>query len=758
MNDVVRRALLTKLLFVTAALVLYGSLFPFEFAWPSNAPLNQLFSFSFVDGRSLGDTVGNIVIFVPIGFLGAVLFDGSVSYFKRLAGLFLGGLLLAGVAQFLQLFVPSRDPAFADIVWNMVGLTLGIAGVRMLSANKFLAYFPSGLPSFPVALVVLWVLAEFIPLIPSIDFQQFKDSLKHFFFGGGVSIGRVLLSGASVLLLAESLVQVLGMRRTQLWLIPILIVGVFLKVIVVAVLLDASITLGWVVGALAWLIMVRSRVKDRLSLSALFLLAALIIGALEPFRFSSEAGRLHLLPFSSFLEGAMLANTRELLTKLFLFSGLLWLAQGRVKGLTSITVGLACIVFTLELSQTYVEGRTASVDDALLVLLAGLMVAQWNRLIGKTDGVDQATVAFSAHDAVRAERSPGVAMPSQTIGLRAIYLAGTLLAALLIGVSILLILRLPGLPYNVRELFLEDGLFHTTLFGLALLWIGIGGYWAGHFAARISLPVLFLPLTGLLAGTVSLALLSSSVTKESISDIAGSTNLYWFVMNKGIWGEWAQGVFPFFGSMIVSFFERIVRYAALYGPLVGMLGFIVALRLRFSGRSRTDVGGHWALSATMGLLVWLVFCKVIAFDWSSTDNLNELVAPPGTFGLGGGGYLYLLVLLLAVNATLLAVLGRGFGGLVFSLAFTVLAIPLGWLLLQQGLHPAVEKYGMIFSGVQFLLGPDRRSILADDELFLRWAFVYLAGLAAIAVGLWLGKGLLGGEGRGHRASRVGRSA
>ena len=745
MTEVVRRTLLAKLLFLTAALVLYGSLFPFEFAWPLDASINQLFSFSIVDGRSPGDTVGNIVLFIPIGFLGAMLSMESAGYLKRLAMLFVGGLLLAGAAQVLQLFVPSRDPSFADIVWNMVGLTLGIAVLRVLSANKFLAHFPSGLPSFPLALVMLWVLAEFIPLIPSIDFQQFKDSLKHFFFGGGLSIGRILLSGASVLLLAEALVRVLGMCRTQLWLIPILITAVFLKVIVVAVYLDASVTLGWVVGALVWLIMVWSRVKDRLSLSALFLLVSLIIGALEPFRFSFEPSRLHLLPFSSFLEGAMLANTRELLTKFFLFSGLLWLAQSRVKNLTSITIGLACIVFALELSQIYVEGRTASIDDALLVLFAGLVVAQWDRLMGEADSVNRATAVFSTREVVRTESGSRIAESSEKTIPRAIYFAATLLAAVLIGVAVLLVLRLPGLPYNVRELFLGDGLFHTTLFGLALLWIGIGAYWAGHFVAGRSLPVLVLPSAGLLAGIVSLVLLGSSVTNESISDIAGSTNLYWFVTNKGILGEWAQHVFPFFGSDIVSFFERIVRYAALYGPLVGILGFFVALRVKFSGGSPADAKGFWVSSATIGLLVWLFLCKLIAFDWSSTDNLNELVAPPGAFGLGGGGYLYLLVLLLAMNATLLSALGRGFGKLMLALIFTLLAVPLGWVLLQQGLHPAVEKYGMIFSGVQFLLGPDRQSVLTDGELFLRWAFVYLAGLATMTVGLWLGKGLLGGE-------------
>ena len=758
MTEVVRRALLTKLLFLTTALVLYGSLFPFEFAWPSDASINRLFSFSIVDGRSPGDIVSNIVLFIPIGFLGAVLSAQSAGYLKRLAALFVGGLLLAGGAQVLQLFVPLRDPTLSDIVWNMVGLTLGIAGLRALSASRFLAHFPSGLPSFPLALVMLWVLAEFIPLIPSIDFQQFKDSLKHFFFGGGLSIGQVMLSGASILLLAEALDRVLGTRRTQLWLIPILITGVFLKIIVVAVYLDASVTLGWVVGALVWLIMVWSGVKDRLGLSALFLLVAIIIGALEPFRFSFEPSRLHLLPFGSFLEGGMLANTRELLTKFFLFSGLLWLAQSRVKDLTSIIIGLACIVFALELSQTYVEGRTASIDDALLVLFAGLVVAQWDRLMGEADDVDRATAVFSTRELVRTEPGPRVAVSSEKIGPRAIYFAGTLLVAVLIGVSVLWVLRLPGLPYNVRELFLEDGLFHTAFFGAVVIWIGVGAYFVGYFAARSSLPIFVFPVAGLFTGIVSLMLLEASVTGESIRDIIGSPVLYKDLVNNQEWGGPLHKLLLRFSPAAITSLEQTARYAALYGPLVGILGFVVAVKLKLNlGLSSIYGSPFWALSAVISLGAWLFFCKLLVIDWAATDNLTELLAPPDFLGLGGWTYLYSLVLLLAVNAVSYLKTGQKRRRLVLPTTFTFLGIPLGWLLLQQGLHPAVEKYGMTFSGVQFLLGPDRQSALADGELFLRWAFVYLAGLTTIAVGLWLGKGLLGGEGRGHAGSRIGRS-
>ena len=43
---------------------------------------------------------------------------------------------------------------------------------------------------------------------------------------------------------------------------------------------------------------------------------------------------------------------------------------------------------------------------------------------------------------------------------------------------------------------------------------------------------------------------------------------------------------------------------------------------------------------------------------------------------------------------------------------TVVAVPVGWVLLNLGLEAHVEQYGAVFSGAQFLLGPDRRNTLA----------------------------------------------
>jgi len=65
----------------------------------------------------------------------------------------------------------------------------------------------------------------------------------------------------------------------------------------------------------------------------------------------------------------------------------------------------------------------------------------------------------------------------------------------------------------------------------------------------------------------------------------------------------------------------------------------------------------------------------------------------------------------------------------------LVSLPAGWLLFKHGLNPAVEKYGQVFSGVDFLLGPDRVERLPDSVLMLRWFLVQSAVVVGLAVGI-----------------------
>lgn len=303
-----------------------------------------------------------------------------------------------------------------------------------------------------------------------------------------------------------------------------------------------------------------------------------------------------------------------------------------------------------------------------------------------------------------------------------------------ITAGIYTILRFPAMPYNMRELFLGDGsLIHIAVFSLAILWIGISGALIGSQIAKSKVPYLSMPALVALSGILSLLLLYGSVTSESISDIVGSSNVYWFVMNKNIWGDFGVKVFTYLDlPKAISLVERVVRYLALYSPVILCLIIFNATFVKSCSDRWFRALVHYVIYA----LPWFFLCKVIAFDFSSTDNLNELIARDGAFGIGGGGFLYLLLILISLNGTLLAWASRrkSVYWTLLLLVCTLLAIPAGWFLLKNGLVKDLVKYGTTYSGVDFLLGPDRKNLLSKSELFFRWSLVQTIIVMVLAYG------------------------
>jgi hypothetical protein len=72
-----------------------------------------------------------------------------------------------------------------------------------------------------------------------------------------------------------------------------------------------------------------------------------------------------------------------------------------------------------------------------------------------------------------------------------------------------------------------------------------------------------------------------------------------------------------------------------------------------------------------------------------------------------------------------------------AILFSVVAVPAGWYLLGLGLEQHVEKYGLVFSGTQFLLGPDRQRTLSETTLFARWVVLQVGVAVTLAAGAWI---------------------
>ena len=195
---------------------------------------------------------------------------------------------------------------------------------------------------------------------------------------------------------------------------------------------------------------------------------------------------------------------------------------------------------------------------------------------------------------------------------------------------------LPGFPRSLRGLLVDQGSFAACIaLAVAMLWFGAGGVIVGERACRSAVPWLALPAWTFVAGLVSLLLLRLAATEASLSAIVGDSKLYDMVSVHGAREHrWLAVLEVFPGRAVVDFVERAVRYVSLCGPLFIALGIAHVLILRaLRGRGA-------AALLILCAMPWLWLCKGIAFDWPATENLNQLIALPGPWGVGGGGYLY----------------------------------------------------------------------------------------------------------------------
>jgi hypothetical protein len=306
-----------------------------------------------------------------------------------------------------------------------------------------------------------------------------------------------------------------------------------------------------------------------------------------------------------------------------------------------------------------------------------------------------------------------------------------------LAIGIRLILQLPGLPSNVLELFLDNGgRLPLVIFAVALVWVGAGPALLAHWLTLSRRPYIVLPVGAVVASIVSRTLLKYSVTYESLDDILGSSNLFSQVTRKNMWGDfWRRAFLATNAPDVVEFVERRMRYIAIYSPLLVCLALAMVPIVRAT-RRRTAIGWPQVLGLAASAIAWLWVSKIIMFDWAATDNLTELIAEKDPWNLGGGLCLYLIVVLMATNVALL-IRAADRRTCLAAIVFSIIAIPIGWVLLGAGLEQHVEKYGLVFSGTQFLLGPDRQHTLSDAALLTRWAVVQAGGVAVMFIGAWI---------------------
>ena len=366
------------LLAIIVALILYVSLYPFQFGADGPTAMEVLRELSWARA-SRGDMLNNVLLYVPLGFCIALSVEPRFGRLSGIAAGLVGGALLSITMEIMQGSIATRVPSLTDLSLNAAGALAGAIGGsawHALGARMTPHANPVG-RSGAIALVVLvlWLIARLWPFVPDASLRQLKRAVRPLFTP---EIGWADLAAFFVgwLVVAQAVFHLARRQRS---------VDVFL-IVIAAVLVGRTFTAGNTLefaelAAIALLLPVLvliSRVEDR-GRSALLAAALgtwLASVALLPALDGARDVAVELPALGEFL-GRNAPPPAELAGRAFRYVALTWLLAGT--GLfPHVAAGITVLlVLLLGLMQAGAATPVYGWIDVVIAVISGVLVTRW---------------------------------------------------------------------------------------------------------------------------------------------------------------------------------------------------------------------------------------------------------------------------------------------------------------------------------------------------------------------------------------------
>jgi hypothetical protein len=721
-----------RFLLITIILITYGSLYPLEFLSPNDisVEVSKLTNFRFWDS-GISDAIANFILFIPFGI--AIQHTFKARTFNVILSLVTITFIYAFLVQVSQIWTPKRIPYGGDAIWNLFG---SIVGIKIYASSSLLLKTMNvelgWRRNLPLIVMGSFIFMDLQPFVPTFDLGTINSNFKTVLSIQGLSLVEIVRH-ALFYFIPLSLWRVSHRKPNDaIKALSVLFIVVFLQLLIVNSEIDNNLLLGAGIAIFAF-----SLTSHPVTLKTLLscITALIIFNSLNTFEYRGSVD-FNWIPFKPALSGNTLVNIFALLEKSLFYCLFFYLSCRNKIKFSKACLTLSLIVFTLEALQTNIKGATPDITENIVVLLTAYVMWAW-LYKHEVEKILKTNVnwVYNAYF---------VFFKSYRLRLFLLYLS-------LAVMTQALFMSLPNLPYNIVELYNNGGTIVDFSFLYLAVFIAIFSMvWIakGHSTKKVS--NLKLPLYSACSSMATLLLLKMAVTSESIADITGSANLTYQLTGPRILGEFGYQVVMFFGEQNVNntsqLTEPFIRFAALTGPLLYFLTLFLSFSYSLNLYKNIKLSNR-IIDITKSLVVvlpWLFLCKLISFDFSSTDNLNELIAREGSWGIGGGGYLYALLLTVALTVTINVhmINKKRVISIITAFLVLILSLPLSWVLLKNGLVDSFEKYNNTFSGVDFLLGPSRSELIPESELMMRWALVYLLAIFGLSLVILLVQKLL----------------
>lgn len=364
------KVLFTVITLCMAAIVLHGSLYPYDFhAAPAGpGPLAALLGTWATPPTSLGDLLANIFLYVPFGFFASLALDAR----GRIWIVTLAGFLFCTGIELVQFYDAGRVSNASDVYLNTFGTWAGAFASDSLGLR--LGRPMGRLSPVPCMLLAALVGYKLFPYVPTIDLHKYWRSLKPLVVHPAIH-AFPLFRHFALWLTACYLLANAAIWKRPAWIPVALFLGFIFcaKVLIVNQSLSLSEIIGVGCAFLLWRT-IRQR-KWGAAFAGCILAVAVIVQRLEPFDFQSARANFGWLPFRGFLHGSLGVNVQSMFEKIFLYGSVIWMARMAEVRLSAATAAAALILLLTSFAETYLPGRSGEITDALIALAMGILIS-----------------------------------------------------------------------------------------------------------------------------------------------------------------------------------------------------------------------------------------------------------------------------------------------------------------------------------------------------------------------------------------------
>jgi len=377
------------LMAIVVIAIVYGSLYPFAFRdfGSLGAGFLHLAGTWKQLPQSRGDTLANLLLYMPLGFtiMRSLGHRGSGS---RAFAITVGfGAVLSSAIELAQFYDASRISTLSDVYLNVAGTLAGAAVARLSGAGWMKVSWPSGgSPAFARLLLLAWLGWRLYPYVPTIDLHKYWRSVQPLFVANVTAYG--ILHYALLWLSVAFLVQTgLGPKKPTRLLLSAMLCFFAAKIVVIGQTLVLPEILGAALAGLLAQSAFQRHARIGVPCLAVLLTLFVVLSRVLPWHAAAAHKAFQWTPFFGFLHGSVQTDVIVFAEKSYLYGVVLLLLVTTGMRLKTAIILECALLLSTSLVQIFMATRSAEITDALLALILGCVYALLLRQYSQKPGI-----------------------------------------------------------------------------------------------------------------------------------------------------------------------------------------------------------------------------------------------------------------------------------------------------------------------------------------------------------------------------------